>query len=44
MSAGAAATLTERFEVVRFSTHQITEADREQALASLHRVERELAE
>ena len=43
-SAGAAAALTERFEEVRFSTHQITEADREQALASLHRVERELAE
>jgi Domain of unknown function (DUF4129) len=44
VSAGAAAALTERFEEVRFSTHQITEADREQALASLHRVERELAE
>ena len=42
VSAGAAAALTERFEEVRFSTHQITEADREQALASLHRVEREL--
>jgi hypothetical protein len=44
VSAGAAAALTERFEEVRFSTHQITEADRKQALASLHRVERELAE
>ena len=44
VSAGAAATLTERFEEVRFSTHQITEVDREQALASLHRVERELEE
>ena len=44
VSAGAAAALTERFEEVRFSTHQITEADREQALASLHRVERELTE
>ena len=43
-SAGAAAALTERFEEVRFSTHPITEADREQALASLHRVERELAD
>ncbi len=44
VSAGAAAALTERFEEVRFSTHPITEADREQALASLHRVEHELAE
>ena len=44
VSAGAAAALTERFEEVRFSTHLITEADREQALASLHRVEHELAE
>jgi hypothetical protein len=44
LSAGAAATLTERFEEVRYSTHEITEADREDALASLHRVERELAE
>jgi hypothetical protein len=44
VSAGAAAALTERFEEVRFSTHQITEADREQALASLHRVERDLAD
>jgi hypothetical protein len=42
VSAGAAAALTERFEEVRFSTHEITETDREQALASLHRVEREL--
>ena len=44
VSAGAAAALTERFEEVRFSTHLITEADRGQALASLHRVEQELAE
>ena len=44
VSAGAAAALTERFEEVRFSTHVITEADREQALDSLHRVEHELAE
>jgi hypothetical protein len=44
VSAGAAAALTERFEEVRYSTHQITEADRAQALASLHRVERELAQ
>jgi hypothetical protein len=36
--------LTERFEEARFSTHRLTEADREQALASLHRVERELAD
>jgi hypothetical protein len=43
VSAGAAAALTERFEEVRYSPHQITEADREQALASLRRVERELA-
>ena len=44
VSAGAAEALTERFEEVRFSTHLITEADREQALDSLHRVEHELAE
>ena len=44
VSAGAAAELTERFEEARFSTHRLTEADREQALDSLHRVERELAE
>ena len=44
VNAGAAEALTERFEEVRFSTHLITEADREQALASLHRVEQELAE
>jgi hypothetical protein len=44
VSAGAAAALTERFEEVRYSTHQITETDRAQALASLHRVERELRE
>ncbi len=44
VSAGAAAALTERFEEVRFSTHVITEADREQALASLQQVEQELAE
>ena len=42
VSAGAAAALTERFEAARFSTHEITEADRKQALASLLRVEREL--
>ena len=44
VSAGAATELTERFEEARFSTHRLTETDREQALASLHRVERELAE
>jgi len=44
VSAGAAAALTERFEEVRYSAHQITEADREQALVSLHQVERELGE
>jgi MFS family permease len=44
VSADAAAALTERFEEVRYSTHQITEAEREQALSSLHRVERELGE
>jgi hypothetical protein len=44
VSAGAAAALTERFEEVRYSTHEMTEADREQALASLVRVERELRE
>jgi Domain of unknown function (DUF4129) len=44
VSAGAATELTEQFEEARFSTHRLTEADREQALASLHRVERELAE
>ena len=44
VSAGAAAALTERFEEVRYSRHQITEADREQALVSLYRVERELGE
>jgi Domain of unknown function (DUF4129) len=44
VSAGAATELTERFEEARFSTHRLTEDDREQALASLQRVERELAE
>ena len=44
VSADAASALTERFEEVRFSTHPITEADRQQALASLHRVEHELGE
>jgi Domain of unknown function (DUF4129) len=44
VSADAATELTERFEEARFSTHRLTEADREQALASLQRVERELAE
>jgi hypothetical protein len=39
----AAAALTERFEEARFSTHIVTERDRELALASLHRVEQELA-
>jgi hypothetical protein len=43
VSAGAAAALTERFEEARFSTHTFTERDRELALASLHRVEQELA-
>jgi len=43
VSAGAAAALTERFEEARFSTHVVTEGDRELALASLHRVEQELA-
>jgi hypothetical protein len=43
VSADAATELTERFEEARFSTHRLTEADREQALASLQRVERELA-
>jgi hypothetical protein len=42
--AGAAAALTERFEEVRYGPHRITEADRRQALASLQRVERELAQ
>jgi hypothetical protein len=42
-SAGAAAELTALFEEARFSTHQLTHADREQALASLRRVEEELA-
>jgi TRAP-type C4-dicarboxylate transport system permease small subunit len=41
-SAGAAAELTERFEEARFSTHQLTETDRDRALASLRRVEEEL--
>ena len=44
VSADAATELTERFEEARFSTHRLTEADRERALASLQRVERELAE
>ncbi len=43
VSAGAAAALTERFEEARYSTHRVTERDRDQALASLHRVEEELA-
>ena len=43
VSADAAAALTERFEVARFSTHVVTEGDRGLALASLHRVEQELA-
>jgi hypothetical protein len=44
VSAGAAAALTERFEEARFSTHVMTEGDRELVLASLHRVEQELGE
>lgn len=44
LSAPAAAALTGRFEEVRYSTHEITEADRQDALASLRVVERELAE
>jgi hypothetical protein len=43
VSAGAAAALTERFEEARYSTHIVTEDDRALALASLHRVEQELA-
>jgi hypothetical protein len=43
VSADAAAALTERFEEARFSTHIVTEGDRALALASLHRVEQELA-
>jgi Domain of unknown function (DUF4129) len=43
VSADAAAALTERFEEARFSTHMVTEGDRALALASLHRVEQELA-
>lgn len=35
--------LTGRFEEARFSTHEITERDRERALASLRSIERELA-
>jgi hypothetical protein len=41
-SAGAAAELTERFEEARFSTHPLTQTDRDRALASLRRVEQEL--
>jgi TRAP-type C4-dicarboxylate transport system permease small subunit len=44
VNADSAAALTERFEEVRFSTHEPTAADREQALHALRRVERELAE
>jgi hypothetical protein len=43
VSTDSATELTERFEEARFSTHALTEGDRELALASLHRVERELA-
>jgi Domain of unknown function (DUF4129) len=43
VSADAATALTERFEEARFSTHIVTEGDRALALASLHRVEQELA-
>jgi uncharacterized protein DUF4129 len=35
--------LTGRFEEARFSTHEITERDRERALGSLRRIEHELA-
>lgn len=41
-TAGSAAELTERFEEARFSTHALTQADRQRALASLRRVEEEL--
>ncbi len=44
VNADSAAALTDRFEEVRFSTHEPTEADRQQALHALQRVERELAE
>ena len=44
VSADAATALTDRFEEARFSTHRVTEGDRELALASLQRVEQELAE
>ena len=44
VSAGDAAALTGRFEEARFSTHQLTEADRAQALAALRRVEWELGQ
>jgi membrane protease YdiL (CAAX protease family) len=43
VSTDSATELTERFEEARFSTHTLTEDDRELALGSLHRVERELA-
>jgi hypothetical protein len=43
VSADSAATLTGRFEEARFSTHVVTEGDRELALGSLRRVEQELA-
>jgi hypothetical protein len=43
VSSDAAAALTERFEEVRFSAHEITERDRRHALSSLRRVEQELA-
>jgi len=42
VSAVAAAALTERFEKARYSSHSVTERDRELALSSLHRVEQEL--
>jgi len=44
VNAEAASALTGRFEEARFSTHELTEADRRQALHALQRVERELAE
>jgi hypothetical protein len=43
VSTDAAATLTERFEEARYSTHIVTEGDRAQALVSLRQVEQELA-
>jgi uncharacterized protein DUF4129 len=44
VSADAATALTDRFEEARFSTHTLTEGDRELALISLRRVEQDLAD